>query len=230
MPDNEMQFESVIVAFLISEQGGWTNASDAGYRAHAAKGFDLDTLVAFVQTTQPKAWSRFEWQSNSDASEKFYREFDKAVQKDGVLAVLRHGFSYRNIPFRVCYFWPESSLNDEAVSHYAQNVGQCIRQWHYSTNNSNSIDMMLAVNGIPVVAIELKNQLTPQSADNARKQWMFNRDPVEIHFKFNNRVLVFFAADLYNVCMTTHLNRAKTFFLPFNQGSSLRNSCLRCLH
>ncbi len=220
MPDNEKQFESDIEAFLISEQGGWTRATDAGYRAHAAKGLDLDTLVSFVRATQPKAWGRFERQCNSDASEKFYREFNKAVEQDGMLAVLRHGFAYRNIPFRVCYFRPESSLNEDAARHYARNVCQCIRQWHYSPNNGNSVDMMLAVNGIPIVAVELKNQLTHQSVDNARKQWMFDRDPAEIPFRLNSRVLVFFAADLYEVCMTTRLNKAKTIFLPFNQGSN----------
>ena len=220
MPDNEKQFESDIEAFLVSAQGGWTKATDAGYRAHAAKGLDLGTLVDFVKTTQPKAWGRFERQCNNDAAEKFYREFDKAVQRDGMLAVLRHGFSYRNISFRVCYFRPESSLNDEATRLYGQNICQCVRQWHYSPGNNNSVDMMLAINGIPVVAIELKNQLTHQSVENAKKQWMFDRDPHEIPFRLNNRVLVFFAADLYNVCMTTRLNRAKTFFLPFDQGSN----------
>ena len=121
MPDNEMQFESDIEAFLISKQGGWSHATDAGYRAHATKGLDLDTLVSFVRATQPKAWGRFERQCNSDASAKFYREFNKAVEHDGMLAVLRHGFAYRNISFRVCYFRPESSLNEEAVRHYARN-------------------------------------------------------------------------------------------------------------
>ncbi|MBO4295350.1 MAG: hypothetical protein J5863_01135 [Desulfovibrio sp.] len=142
------------------------------------------------------------------------------MQRDGMLAVLRHGFAYRNIPFRVCCFQPESSLNEEAARHYAQNVCQCMRQWHYSPNNGNSVDMMLAVNGIPVVAVELKNQLRRQIVDNAKKQWMFDRDPVEIPFKLNSRVLVFFAVDLYGVCMTTRLNKAKTLFLPFTQGRS----------
>ncbi|MEI3362146.1 MAG: type I restriction endonuclease [Oscillospiraceae bacterium] len=77
----------------------------------------------------------------------------------------------------MCYFKPESTLNDVAVKHYGQNICQCIRQWHYSGQNNNSVDMMLAVNGIPVVAIELKNQLTGQSVDNAKRQWMFDRTP-----------------------------------------------------
>ena len=182
MSDNEKQFEQDIESFLISPVGGWQKASDAGYRAPVSSGMalDIETLVGFVKATQPVAWQRFEKQCNSDPQKKFYKAFEDAVANDGIISVLRHGFKHRGIEFRVCYFKPESTLNDVAVKHYGQNVCQCIRQWHYSEQNNNSVDMMLAVNGIPVVAIELKNQLTGQSVDNAKRQWMFDRDPKEL--------------------------------------------------
>lgn len=122
--------------------------------------------------------------------------------------------------FRVCYFKPESTLNDVAVKRYSQNVCQCIRQWHYSEQNNNSVDMMLAINGIPVVAIELKNQLTGQNVDNAKLQWQYNRDQREPAFWLNHRILAYFAVDLYEAWMTTELKGADTYFLPFNQGSN----------
>ena len=216
MPDNERQFEQDIESFLLSPVGGWQKASDAGYRASMDSGMALDlaTLVDFVQATQPIQWQRFEKQCNSDPEKKFYKAFENAVENDGLISVLRHGFKHRGIEFRVCYFKPESTLNDVAVKHYGQNICQCIRQWHYSGQNNNSVDMMLAVNGIPIVAIELKNQLTGQSVDNAKRQWMFDRDPKEPAFRLNHRVLVFFAVDLYEAVMTTKLDGAKTYFLP----------------
>lgn len=219
MPDNEKQFEQDIESFLISPAGGWEKADDSGYRA-SGMALDIDTLTDFVKATQPVAWQRLEKLSGGDPKQKLYQVFENAVENDGLISVLRHGFKHRGIEFRVCYFRPESTLNDAAVKHYQQNVCQCVRQWHYSEQNGNSVDMMLAVNGIPVVAIELKNQLTGQSVDNAKRQWMFDRDPREPAFRMNRRVLVFFAVDLYEVVMTTRLNGAKTFFLPFNQGSN----------
>lgn len=222
MPDNEKQFEQDIESFLISPAGGWQKASDAGYCAPASSGMALDigTLTAFIKATQPVSWQRLEKQSDGNAEKKFYKAFENAVENDGLISVLRHGFKHRGIDFRVCYFKPESTLNDVAVKRYQQNICQCIRQWHYSEQNHNSVDMMLAVNGIPVIAIELKNQLTGQSIDNAKQQWMFDRDPRELAFQLNHRILAFFAVDLYEAVMTTKLNGAKTFFLPFNQGSN----------
>src|SRR5690606_1833557 len=78
----------------------------------------------------------------------------------------------------------------------------------------------LSLNGIPVVAMELKNQFKGQSVEHGKKQFMYDRDPREKIFQFNKRVLVYFVADLSEVWMTTKLNGKDTFFLPFNQGSN----------
>lgn len=222
MPNNEKQFEMDIESSLTSAAGGWQKASDAGYRAPISTGMalDIETLVGFIKTTQPLAWQRFEKQCNSDPHKKFYKAFEDAVLIDGMIAVLRRGFKYRGIEFKVCHFRPESTLNDVAVKNYKQNICQCIRQWHYSESNNNSVDMMLAINGIPVVAIELKDQLTGQSIDNAKEQWIFNRDQREPAFRLNHRILVFFAVDLYQAAMTTKISGNRTRFFPFNQGSN----------
>lgn len=222
MADTEKQFEIDIEEFLTSEAGGWKKATDAGYRSANSKGMalDIDTLVKFVQDTQKLTWVQFEKRCNSDPKRKFYKAFEDAVASDGMISVLRHGFKYRGQEFKVCYFKPESELNQLSQTRYRQNVCQCIRQWHYSEQNSNSVDMLLAVNGIPLIAIELKNQLTGQTVENAKVQWMTDRDKSEPAFQFNHRVLAFFAVDLYDAAMTTKLDGAKTYFLPFNQGSN----------
>ena len=222
MADNEKQFETDIEEFLTSEVGGWDKATDAGYRSANSKGMalDIDTLVKFVQDTQKLTWVQFEKRCKSDPKRKFYKAFEDAVASDGMLSVLRHGFKYRGQEFKVCYFKPESELNQLSQTRYRQNICQCIRQWHYSEQNSNSVDMMLAINGIPLIAIELKNQLTGQTVENAKVQWMTDRDKSEPAFQFNHRILAFFAVDLYGAAITTKLDGAKTYFLPFNQGSN----------
>lgn len=222
MNESEKTFEEFIESYLISGEGGWTRATDAGLRSEESRGMNLDivTLTDFVKSTQPMAWRRFERMCTINPVRQFYKSFENAVTQDGLISVLRYGFKHRGINFRVCYFKPESELNDLAVENYKKNVCQCIRQWHYSEQNTNSIDMLLALNGIPVIAIELKNQLTGQSVDDAKKQWAYNRNPKEPVFGFNKRILAYFACDLYDVYMTTRLDGPMTNFLPFNQGSN----------
>ncbi len=219
--ESEKNLESKIEEYLISPEGGWTKADDSGYCNHDYRGMALDivTLTNFVKDTQPMAWRRFTRMCTIDPVRQFFKAFDSAVQQTGLVDVLRHGFKHRGVQFSVCYFAPESTLNTLATENYGKNVCQCIRQWHYSETNKNIVDLMLAVNGIPVVAIELKNQLTGQTIDEAKRQWMFNRDPKEPCFGQNKRILAYFAVDLYNAAVATALEREKTSFLPFDQGS-----------
>ena len=213
MITTEKRFESDIHTAMLA--GGYTRNNDT-YDAQNA--LYLDTLVRFVQATQPKSWQRFEMQSGTP--EKFARAFQTAVDMDGLLSVMRNGFKHRGIPFRVCYFKPESGLNQTATDNYNANEITVNRQWYYSANNKNSVDMVIAVNGIPVFAFELKNQYTGQDIENAKRQWMYDRDPRENCFRFNNRVLAFFCVDQLEACMTTKLAGKNTIFLPFNQGSN----------
>ena len=232
----EKNLEEDIESFLCSPAGGFLRCDDrhsllyvedgtyqmvaGGYMEHRDRALDAATLVNFVQTTQPKAWERFERMCNSNSTAKFAKVFNDAVDRLGMVAVLKHGFKHRGIPFRVVFFKPESGLNESAANRYAKNVCRCIRQFHFAETGNQTIDMVLDVNGIPLVGIELKDQFTGQDVENAMRQWCEDRDPRRRCLKFNTRMVAFFAVDLENVYMTTKLEGAKTFFLPFNQGSA----------
>ena len=183
---NEKRFEDDISSFFLSPAGGYTWNGDV---YDPKLGLFTDTLIRFVRRTQPKEWARFENANQIDTVRKFCNAFNNACDMDGLVSVLRHGFKHRGIRFRVCYFKPESSLNQTAAELYAANEITCNRQWFYSADTHKSVDMVLAVNGIPVFALELKNQYTGQTVDNAKTQWMYDRDPREICFQFNKRII-----------------------------------------
>ena len=213
----EKRFESDIESFFLSTNGGYTHNNDA---YDPKLGLYPDTLIRFIKATQSKEWKRFEMQNAVDPERKFCVAFNTACDMDGLISVMRHGFKHRGISFKVCFFKPESTLNQTALDLYGQNEITCNRQWYYSADSKNSVDMVIAVNGIPVFAFELKNQYTGQNVDNAKRQWMYDRDPREICFQFNKRILGYFCVDQLEVWMTTKLDGKDTFFLPFNQGSN----------
>ena len=213
----EKRFEADIETFLVSAKGGYTKTTDT---YDPAAGLYVGTFMNFIQRTQPREWARFENSCGSDPVKKFILAFNYAVDSDGLIAVIRHGFKHRGIKFHVCYFKPESHLNNTANALYEENICNVVRQWYYSASNNNSVDMVLVLNGIPVIALELKNQYTGQNVDNARRQWMYDRDPRELCFQFNKRILAYYCVDHTDVYMTTKLAKGDTAFLPFNQGSN----------
>lgn len=220
MEDNEKRFEQDIETWLTSPAGGWTKTTFQESHYDATKGLDIETLIQFVKETQEKKWARYEKVVGADPVESFYKRFEQEVSQHGILHVLRKGIKDRGVHFKIVQLRPSSTLNEDITRDYQANKTQVIRQFAYSPHNRNTIDMVLSINGIPLIAVELKNQLKGQSVEHAKKQFMFDRDPKEIVFQFNHRILVYFAVDLNQAWMTTKLSGKKTFFLPFNQGSN----------
>ena len=212
----ERRFEEDIEHFLLTE-GGYTKGDMSTY--DRAKAIDMPKLIEFIKISQPREWKRYERTYKDEAESRLYKRFNESVEMHGLLHVLRNGINDRGIRLKLAYFKPESSLNPEVIEKYNANILTCTRQFKYSSRNENSIDMVLSLNGIPIVAMELKNQLTGQSVDNAKNQFMYDRNPSERCFLLNQRFLVYFAVDLEEVWMTTELKGRDTRFMPFNQGS-----------
>lgn len=213
----EKNFEADIESYLLNE-GGYIKGNLNTY--DKARAIDMPVLVSFIEKTQPKMWQRYKNIYGEKCEKQLYTIFQYNVEEYGLIHVLRNGVKDRGMTIKFCYFAPASNLNTDLVEKYNQNILSETRQFAYSTQNNNTIDMVLSLNGIPIVAIELKNQLTGQSVANAKRQFREDRDQKEFCFRFNNRFLVYFAADLYEVAMTTHLQGNATYFLPFNQGSN----------
>ena len=170
MGDEELKekaFEEAIEQYLITE-GGYEKGDPKNFDRNLA--LDKETLIDFIKRTQPKKWERYCAVYGSSSEESFVKRFCKEVKTNGLLAVLRHGFKDRGIQFKVAFFKPETSINPETVKLYNSNVLHCTRQLHYSIFNENSIDIVLFLNGIPVVSMELKCQFTGQSVLNAIDQ------------------------------------------------------------
>ncbi|MBO5849357.1 MAG: type I restriction endonuclease subunit R [Bacteroidales bacterium] len=216
METKEKNLENDIESYLLSN--GYVKGNQSTYDKN--KAIDMPVLISFIQATQPKMWQRYVNVYGEKAEKQLYTIFQQNVEQNGLVHVLRYGVKDRGMELRFAYFAPASNLNEELVQKYKSNILTCTRQFSYTSQNKNTIDIVLSLNGIPVVAMELKNQLTGQSVNNAKRQFMYDRDEKEFCFRFNNRFLVYFCVDLYEVAMTTQLQGEKTYFLPFNQGSN----------
>ena len=178
--------------------------------------------LQFIQDTQPKVYQRLERQYGADTPAKLLDRISKQIERRGVLDVLRKGVKDRGCDFKLTYFQPSSGMNPDHQKLYAQNRFSLIRQLHYSQRNEKSLDMVLFLNGLPLVTMELKNSLTGQVVADAEKQYRTNRDSREPLFRFK-RCLVHFAVGNERVSMTTHFAGWQDTFLSIQQR--YRKSC-----
>jgi type I restriction enzyme R subunit len=177
---------------------------------------DIEELVAFIQATQPKEWTKITKQFSGAEKESLAAQVSALVQKRGTLEVLRNGVSFSGINLQLAYFKPSAGGNPEHQARYEGNRFAVMRQVHFSVKNPDqSIDVVLLLNGLPIVSLELKNHFTGQNVQHAIAQYQ-KRDAKE---PFWNRCLVHFAVDDDSAYMTTRVTGADTAFLPFNRDT-----------
>ena len=211
---SEAAFETVIEAHLLAH----------GYVAIAGAGFDRqhaifpDTVLGFIRETQPKEWAKLEALHGDKTGEQVLGDLCKWMDANGALATLRHGFKCYGRTLRAAYFKAAHELNPELEARYAANRLGLTRQLYFSPRSEKSLDVTVSLNGIPVVTLELKNPLTGQRVEDARRQYQEDRDPREPILEFKRRTLAHFAVDTESVLMTTRLAGRATHFLPFNKG------------
>ena len=211
---SEAAFETAIEACLLTD----------GYVRVDRKGFDRERAIfpeealAFIRATQGPVWEKLEALHGEQTGARVLESLCKWLDTHGTLATLRHGFKCFGRTLRIAYFSPAHGLNPELEARYQANRLGLTRQLHFSPRNEKSLDVVLSVNGIPVVTLELKNPLSGQTAVNAIRQYRHDRDPREPIFVFTKRALVHFAVDTEEAHMATRLAGPSTTFLPFNRG------------
>ena len=175
-----------------------------------------DEVLDFIKKTQRDSWKKLQDIYQEDTENKILNRISSEISSRGIIDVLRNHIVDRGVYLDLCYFEPKSDLNPDHLNLFKSNQFSLVRQFHYSTKNENSIDMGLFLNGIPIVTLELKNQLTGQNYKHSENQYRFDREPNEPLLQFK-RVLVHFCVDNNQVSMTTNLKGGKTRFFPYNK-------------
>lgn len=173
----------------------------------------------FLEKTQPEELEKLKKQS--DWKIKILDRLDKLIKKSGVLRVLRKGLSVDDALFTLFFEVPLANSSQSVKENFESNQFSVTRQLRYSLINTlEEIDMVIFINGIPISTIELKNVWTGQTAKlDGINQYKSKRDITQPLLSFG-RCIVHFAVDTDEVYMTTKLDGAKTFFLPFNLGNN----------
>lgn len=180
---------------------------------------DSELLFQFLEATQPKSVAKIKTYHKDLYEQKILKRLNDQIQAKGIIEVLRKGITdgFTDTKLMLFYDKPVSAYNTDANALYQANLFSVMRQVYFSPNDKKSLDMMIFINGIPVISFELKNELTKQNVQNAIRQYKEDRDPNEELFRLG-RLMVNFAVDTEEIWMCTQLKKEKSYFLPFNKG------------
>ncbi len=228
----EAQFQQDIIDALCAQ--GWLSGPASGY--DRALALYPEDLLAYFQAAWPERWDRFAKANPQDPQGVLLQQVVRALEKQGTLDVLRHGFKYLGTPIELCSFQPDHGMNPDSLRRYQCNRLRVVAELSYSPHFREAsaggpgynprLDLVLFVNGLPVATLELKSEFK-QSVEQAKRQYCHDRplhDPLtrkpEPLLAFRRGALVHFAVSQDEVAMTTRLAGKETRFLPFNMGSA----------
>ena len=178
---------------------------------------DLPQLAAFLRETQPDEAESLSLSEDGPTRRKFLARLQGEISKRGTIEVLRNGIKTGPLHLDLFYGTP-SPGNEKAIERFGQNRFTVTRQLRYSRNETQrALDIVLFINGLPILTFELKNSLTKQTVDDAVEQYKRDRNPREKLFEFG-RCVAHFAVDDNEVRFCTHLKGKASWFLPFNRG------------
>ena len=196
-------------------ESSWLPGENQDY--NAASCVDLTHLTAFLQDTQPETAQALSLDSDDNTRRQFLNRLKNEIQNRGIIDVLKKGIEHGQHSIRLFYGTP-SPGNESAATLHANNRFSVTRQVHYSTRNPGlSLDLVLFINGLPLITFELKNNLTKQTVEDAVEQYKTSRDPRDDLFR-PGRCAAHMAVDENRVRFCTELAGLKSVFLPFDQG------------
>jgi|TARA_Y100001001_G_scaffold47281_1_gene42872 type I restriction enzyme R subunit len=186
---------------------------------NAQYALDEKLFWRFLEQTQKPELTKLQKHNPVDWQRKLLERYDRLVKKHGILHLLKKGLPVDDAHFHLMYPAPLASSSEKVKQNFASNIFSCMRQVRYSLANPlQEIDIVLFLNGVPLVTMELKNAWTGQTARyHGQKQYREDRDVSQPLLNFG-RCLVHMAVDTDEVYMTTKLAGKATYFLPFNKG------------
>ncbi len=193
---------------------GYVQGKPTDYNRDVA--LDVLQLLAFLHATQPDAVETLELGFEGIKRTQFLHRLQGEITKRGVVDVLRKGVSHGPVHLDLYKLLPTPG-NVTAAEAFGKNIFSVTRQVRYSNDSGNELDMVIFINGLPVLTFELKNSLTKQTLADAIVQYQTTRSPQELLFQLG-RCVSHIAVDDAEAAFCTELKGKASWFLPFNQG------------
>ncbi len=116
-----------------------------------------DHLWAFLKATQSDTLKKLTELYSSDARDEVFRALRKELARATPLWLLiRKGLAVRGLEFRLYYSKPRSSESSATVKYSENRI--TFRPHFYFGDTNKEIDFVFFLNGLPVVALEVKHE------------------------------------------------------------------------
>jgi type I restriction enzyme R subunit len=198
----ELSFQQHIADFLVRvHEYGVLEQADITDTDHFIA---EDQLWAFLKATQADTLKKLMDDYGTDAHDEVFRALRNELAHTPLWMLLRHGLPVRGMEFRLYYPKPRS-VESAATDKYGENR-ITFRPHYYFGETGQEIDFVFFLNGLPIVALEVKHEKN-QTVHDAVTQFAA-RDHTH---KIFQHPFLYLAADTSDVMAATDPRREQNF-------------------
>ena len=133
-------------------------------------------LIGFIKLTQTERYAELEGVFHSDTDSQIIKALKDQVTKKPMWYVMRNGLNVKGVTFELYAQKPRSHTSDAQEAHYQLNKFSYCDEHYYNSSTTERIDLVIWLNGLPIIVIELKHEDEGQNVDDAIEKDFRGRD------------------------------------------------------
>jgi len=175
MPSNkETLFQDHICKFLEREHG--YHALDTAQLPEKTHHIIEPLLLDFIKSTQAEQYAQLVENYGSGADTEIIKALKDALSRKLLWLIMRDGLDVRGTGFKLYYPKPRSTISPTQLANYQQNHFSYKKEYYYNNKTQERIDLVIWLNGLPIIVIELKHEDEGQNVDDAIYESFLKRD------------------------------------------------------
>lgn len=204
--NKETLFQNHIAKFLEAEHGYQCLGQDSlpDKTNHIVE----PVLFDFIKATQSEKFAELQVDYKSDSEQEIIKALIHELQQKPLWLIMRNGLDVKGIQFELYKPKPRSITSSDAQSHYEQNHFCYKTEYYYHPGKQERIDLVIWLNGLPIIVVELKHEDEGQNVNDAIHGSFLSRD---LNNKLYSYPFLYIAASNIDVKVATNLRSEKSF-------------------
>lgn len=173
MPSNkETLFQDHVCAFLEREHKYIELKDTPGKDFHLIE----DDILDFIKSTQPSKYEELVNNFGSDADREIISSLKLESGRKLLWLIMRDGLDVKGTTIQLYSEKPRSNTSPLQEQNYKENRYRYKKEYFYNSNTQERVDIVIWLNGLPIIVLELKHEDEGQNVDDAIFDSFLNRD------------------------------------------------------
>lgn len=133
-------------------------------------------LISFIKATQADKYAVIEVDYTTDTDQEIVKALKEELSKKELWLIMRNGLQVKGTHIELYKPKPRSTTSTIQEENYKGNIYSYTKEYYYNWRTQERIDIVIWLNGLPIIVIELKHEDEGQTCEDAIFESYLMRD------------------------------------------------------